>query len=143
MAEITKSTEADFDANSALDAPRTPNLPGLVAGEDLKACDACYIAAADGKAYKCDATAADEKARVAGFALKDYDEGLPVSLYGPGVVLYYSDDFSAESVDPGAVLFLSDSVAGGLADAATTGDAVGVVQVLDNNHVIINRAFGA
>lgn len=142
MAAITRSAKASVDPVSLSKVPQTPNLSALVAGEDLDAAAPCYIKTADGKVWMSDGTAANEAAEIMGFTPRSYKAGMAVTLVGAGAVFFYSDDFSADSVAAGDVVFIS-ATAGELDTGATTGDAVGVAAVLDNEHIIVKRAFNA
>jgi hypothetical protein len=143
MALVTPSASADVEAVSGASANRIPNLPDLVAGEALLACAPVYIKSSDGKLWMSNATAANEAAEVIGMTGKTYVAGEPVTLFPPGTVFYYSDDFSGASIDPGAVLYLG-ATAGRLDTAATTGDQHGIAVVLDDNHIVFtSRRTGA
>lgn len=135
MALVTVSAVAGLDASSAMYAPQISD--GLVAGADIgsasQAVTPCYIKASDGKVYPCDATAADEKARLAGFCALYRKTGEPVTLFGIGTKFEYGTGMT-----PGALLFLG-ATAGRLSDAATTGDAVGVAQVVTATMIRVTR----
>jgi len=135
MALVTVSATAGFDAVSALYAPQLSD--GLVAGADIGSASQpitpCYIKGSDGKVYPTDATAADEKARLAGFAVRFTKTGEPVTLFGIGLKFEY-----AAALTPGVALFLA-ATAGRLDTAATTGDAVGVVAVVTATMVRVTR----
>ena len=83
MALVTIASDASVDASTAQFAPQ---LSGdLIAGENLLACAPCYIKAADGLVYMCNATTAGvEAARLAGFAPRAVVAGQPCTLYGVG-----------------------------------------------------------
>lgn len=135
MALVTVSAVAGLDASSGMYAPQISD--GLIAGADIgsasQAVTPCYIKAADGKVYPTDATAADEKARLAGFAARYTKTGEPVTLFSIGTKFEY-----ATGMTPGALLFLG-ATAGRLSDAATTGDAVGVAQVVTATMIRVTR----
>lgn len=126
MALVTVSAVAGLDASSGMFAPQISD--GLVAGADIgsasQAVTPCYIKAADGKVYPTDATAADEKAVLAGFAARFTKTGEPVTLFGVGTKFEYGT-----TLVPGAKLFLA-ATAGRLDTAATTGDALGVAAAI-------------
>jgi hypothetical protein len=124
MAEVTKT------GTPTLSTP-TPSwehyISGLLAGEAIAGGDACYIKASDGLVYKATGAAANEAARVVGFAAS---AGEAVTLlhhinygYGPKV--------SDTAVASGTPLYLSGTVAGGLADAASTGGTAAIAFVVD------------
>lgn len=124
MAVLAKSTRASMDATTGMIAPQ---ISGLIAGAAIPALAFCYIKAADGKAYPCDTTAADEKAQLAGLCPRAANAGEPVTLFGLGVVFKYSDGL----MTPGARYFLDVAAnAGGLNTVATIGDGVGKVQAI-------------
>jgi len=135
MALVTVSATAGFDAVSALYAPQISD--GLVAGADIGSSSQpitpCYIKGSDGKAYPSNATAADELAVFAGFAVRFTKTGEPVTLFGVGLKFEY-----AAGLTPGTKLFLA-ATAGRLDTAATTGDALGVVQCVTATMVRVIR----
>lgn len=134
MALVTIATDASFDTGTA---SRAPHLSGdLVAGEALLACAPCYIAAADNKVYMCDGTAANEKARLAGFTPRAVAIGNPVDLFGLGTRMRYA----ASGLTPGAILFLA-ATPGRLDTAATIGDAVGVAQAVTATDIRVTRGI--
>lgn len=123
MAAVTKASDADLEMGSAMYAPQ---IADLVAGEDLDKLAICHIDQSDGKVYMSNATAADADAEVDGITPRDVDSGEPVTLFGVGVRFRYS----AGSLTPGATYYLG-TADGGLDDAATTGDAVGVAKAIN------------
>lgn len=125
MALITRDANAGVDASTASMAAQ---ITGLYAGEDLDAAAPCYIHT-DGKAYMCDATAADAKAVMAGFTPRAAKSGQPITLYGIGTRLRYGSGLT-----PGAKLYLG-ATKGRLDSAATTGDSVGVAQVISGTDI--------
>ena len=132
MATVAKSAQADVEATSILWNPR---MSDLVAGEDLNIAAPCYIASADGLVYMSNATAANEAAGVDGFTPRNVKAGEPVTLFGEGTRFKYSDG----NLTPGQRLYI-DTVAGGLNDAATPGDAVGVAKAINTTDIRITRA---
>ena len=131
MSAIVRSADADIDMTSALYAAQ---IPALVAGEDLDGVAPCRINAADGKVYMSNGAAADANANVDGFCPVSMKAGQPVTLFGLGARFYYSDG----NLTPGATLYLG-TAAGGLDDAATVGDAVGVAKAVDAYVIRITR----
>lgn len=105
---------------------------GLFAGVAIAAGDACYIKGSDGTVNLADGTAADEKAIVAGYAMKAASIGEAVTL-GRGFNLAYGPKIVTTPVSPGVPLYLSATVPGGLADAATTGGINPVAYVVDTD----------
>lgn len=125
MAEITKSGTPSLASLH----PDLNRLPSLVAGEDLGAGDACYISASDGKVYKSTGAAATAPAKVRGYAPQAVKSGGQVSLY-------YNVRFNyGAGLTPGANVFLSGTVAGGLADAASTGGVAPIGFVVDATRI--------
>jgi hypothetical protein len=134
MAILTApATTTTVETRSAQHAAQIPASLGLVAGEALLTAAPCYIKASDGKVYMSNGTGANEAAELDGFTGKPYASGEPVTLWGRGVIFEYGTGMT-----PGAVLFIA-TTAGRLADAATTGDAVGVARVISATHIRITR----
>jgi hypothetical protein len=131
MALVALNTNASMSASVGM---FVPSITGLVAGEAIYAGAACYIKGADGKVYLALGTAANEAARLAGFAPAAAGIGEPVSLYGIGSRWYYST-----ALTPGVALFLA-TTAGRLDTAATTGDATGVAAAITATDIRITRA---
>lgn len=130
MAEIAKSGTPSL----ATTTTQVSSLAGLLAGEAISAGDACYIKAADGKVWKATGAAANAAAKVRGYAAQDASVGEAVTLlwnvrmrYGAGLT-------------PGANVYLSGTVAGGLADAASTGGTAPVGFVVDATRIHLNQS---
>lgn len=118
MAEITKPAGTLANgSNLASTLPPQPMQDPLIAGETLAANDACYIKASDGRVWRASGAALNEAARVFGFVYKAAQAGKPVTLLHDVVL----GGYLTTEVTPGKLLYLSATVAGGLADAATTG----------------------
>lgn len=131
MAQIAKSGTPSLAVT--LPGPEH-QLSGQAAGEALAAFDACYLNS-DGKVYKSTGAAANAAAKVRGYAAQAYALGdTDVTLYFDVRVRY------GAGLTPGADLFLSGTVAGGLADAASTGGAVPVGYVVDATRVQLNAS---
>lgn len=103
-------------------------INGLVAGEAIAAGDACYINAADGKAWRSTGTAVNAAAKVRGYALGPAGVNEPVTLVYDVVMRYGS------GLTPGADVFL-DTAAGGLNTAATTGGTAPIGWVRDATRI--------
>lgn len=131
MALIPRDAAAGVDASTAAVAPQ---ITGVIAGEDLDAAAPCYIHS-DGKAYMCDATAADAKAVLAGFTPRAAKSGQPITLYSVGTRMRYGSGLT-----PGAKLYLA-ATKGRLDSAATTGDSVGVAQVISATDIRVTRSI--
>jgi hypothetical protein len=129
MAEISKSgTPSMCSVN-----PPQCNQFNLLAGEALAAGDACYIKS-DGKAWKSTGAAANAAAKVDGFAAE-------AAAVGEAVTLWFGVNFRYGSgLTPGAKYFVSGTVAGGLADAASTGGTGMVATAVDATRIHVNRS---
>lgn len=125
MAEITKSTTASMSTLLPEPALRESEL---LAGEAIAVCDACYIKS-DGLVWKATGAAANAAARVRGFALAAASVNDPVTLVHDVVIRY------GTALTPGVDLFLSGTVAGGLADAASTGGTSPIAYVKDATRI--------
>jgi len=120
MAEITKVGTPSLAVT--LPAPNC-QLSGQTAGEALGAFDAVYIKS-DGKIWKATGAANNAAAQVDGWTAQSYASGdTDVTIYWDVRVRYGS------GLTPGAKLYLSGTVAGGLADAASTGGTAHVAKV--------------
>lgn len=113
MAAITRLATASPDTSNAL---VTPQAAGLVAGADIDAGAPCYIAAADGNVYMSNGSAANEAAKVHGFAYQSAKSGAAVTLALPGARFGQY----AAGMTPGAAVYVG-TTAGRLDTAATTG----------------------
>jgi hypothetical protein len=129
MAEITKGTAS----LASQTPPQHTRLSGLVAGEDLADCDACYIKN-DGKVWRSTGAAANAAAKVRGFTFIRAKAGEAVTLVWDVNFRYGS------GLTPGADLFLSGTVAGGLADAASTGGTAPIGYVIDAGRIAVRRS---
>jgi hypothetical protein len=131
VAEIAKS---GTPAVSTPTPPTNTKIVGLVAGEDLAAGDACYIKASDGKIWRSTGAAANAAAKVRGYAATAMKAGEAVTLFR-GVTWGYGSGLT-----PGADVFLSGAVAGGLADAASTGGTVAIGFCVDDQRIFLNAS---
>ena len=130
MALITKASDASIDTSSSQFAPQRP---GLTAAEALDSFAPCYIAS-DG-VHMSNGTAADAAAAFDGFTARAYASGdTNVTLLGIGTAMRYA----ASGLTPGAKLYMA-TTAGRLADAATTGDAVGIVKAVSATDIRVIR----
>lgn len=129
MALVTRSTNASVDP---VTAQLDPQIPDLIAGEDIDVAAPCYIKS-DGLVYMSNGTAANAAAKVDGFAARTAKLGQPITLFGLGVRYRY-----ATGLTPGATLFVG-ATAGRLDTAATTGDAVGVAKVINDSDIRVTR----
>lgn len=136
MAQVTKDlATAHFDTSQAMYAPQITG--NMVAGENIDPVSPCYIKAADGKVYMTDGTAANEAAKVDGWAGKAYKTGQSITLLGIGARFR----FSAGTLTPGANLFAGVGK-GTLADAATTGGLTPIARAINATDIraIVNFA---
>jgi hypothetical protein len=132
MALVAISAKASPEVGSI---QRSPQVIGE-AGENILLGAPCYMHT-DGKIFMADGTAANAKTKVVGFAVRQANSGEPVTLHGVGSVFYYAD--AAQT--PAAILYLG-TTAGRLDTATTTGDSVGVAQVLaDGRSIRVTRAI--
>lgn len=129
MALVTRAN-ASIDASTGMFAPQ---VAGLLAGEAIDAVAPCYIKSSDGKVYMSNGTAADEAAEFVGFSAKAAASGAAVTLFGIGARFRYGTGLT-----PGNKLYIA-ATAGRLDDGATTGDAVGVAQVLTSTDIRVTR----
>jgi hypothetical protein len=119
-----------MDASSALFAPQ---ITGLIAGEDLLIAAPCYIKTSDGKVYMSNGTAANEAAEVVGFTPRAAKAGQAITLFGKGARFQYG-----ASLTIGDKLYIG-ATAGRLDTATTTGDAVGVAQIITATDIRVIR----
>lgn len=128
MAEVTR-TGVPTPVNVL--AVQQHSITGLLAGEALAGGDAVYIKEEDGKVYKATGAAANQAARCCGFAAKVASAGEAMTILTAGVHLAYGPNVAGTATLPGRPLYLSGTVAGNLADAASTGGTDPVARVLD------------
>lgn len=113
MAEIAKSGTPSLA--TALSHPgANDQISGLIAGEAITGGDICYITSA-GVAMRASGAAANAAANARGVAATTVASGEAITLYRNVRFGYGS------GLTPGANYYLSGTVAGGLADAASTG----------------------
>lgn len=129
MAEVTKGA---VPTPSTLVPPANCIVAGLLAGEAIAAGDMVYVKASDGKVYRTTAAAANEAAGSWGMSPEAASAGEAVSIYHH-MVFGYKPLVGGTAKGANAILYLSATVAGGLSDTATTGDAVGVARVIDTD----------
>lgn len=137
MAEVSKTGTPTI--STATPGPEH-YISGLLAGEAIAGGDACYIKAADGKVYKATGAAANEAARVAGIAATAASLGEAVTLFH-GVMFGYGPNVTGTPSSPGAPLYLSGTVAGGLADAASTGGTVAIAHVIGDGRIFFRGNY--
>jgi hypothetical protein len=128
MAEVPKAQPVSY---CSVTPPQSDTINGLLAGEAIAAGDACYIKAADGKVWLATGAANTAPADVAGFAFTDASANEPVTLVCNGNFRY------AAALTVSAKLYLSGTVAGGLADAASTGGLAPIAVAIDATRIRI------
>jgi hypothetical protein len=126
VAEIAKSGTPSL---SSVLPPQNAQIAGLRAGEAIAAGDACRINAADGLVYRSSGAAATAAANIHGWAAEAAATGEAVTLFH-GVHFRYG-----AGLTPGASYFLSGTVAGGIADAATTGGTAPCAFAIDATRI--------
>jgi len=131
MALLTRTTKAGPDPVSLLYCPQ---IPDLIAGEDLDVAAPCYIKSADGKVYMSNATAVNEAAEFAGFTARAAKAGQPITLVGLGARFQYGS-----SLTPGSVYYLA-ATAGRLDTVVTVGDTEGVAMAINSTDILVIRA---
>lgn len=132
MANLAKDTLAGIDTSQAMVANHIAG--DLIAGEALEAMAPCYIKAADGKVYQSNGTALNEAAKFDGITAKAYKIGQAVTLFGAGV----RGRYSAGTLTPGTDLFIG-TVAGSLADAATTGGVRAIARAITATDIRVTK----
>ena len=127
MSLLTRSSNIGLDLSNA---QFMPQIPGLVAGEDIDPASPCRIDATDGKVYMSNGTAADANAKCNGFSPPyTVKSGQAITLFGPGVRFKYGSGLT-----PGARYYIG-ATKGRLDTAATTGDAAGVAFAIDDQDI--------
>lgn len=127
MALLARAADASVDASTAMFAEQ---VSGLVAGEAIDKCAACYIAA-DGKVYQSNGTAANAAAKVDGFSAQAATAGQGVTLFGRGTRMRYGTGLTI-----GALYHLA-ATAGRLDTAATTGGTVALAKAISATDIRI------
>lgn len=131
MAEIAKSGTPSM---SSVLPPQNSQFAGLRAGEAIAAGDACRINAADGLVYRASGAAATAAANVHGWASEAAATGEAVTLFSEVNFRY------GAGLTPGASYFLSGTVAGGIADAATTGGTAPCAHAVDATRIHVKQS---
>jgi len=131
MAQITRDA-VEFDLNSVR---KSSQISGLQAGEDgIKKGMPCRIDS-NGEVVRANGTNADVNAQVDGFALRDADQGEPITLAGEGTRIRYS---KSGSLTPPNTLFLA-AADGELDNTSTTGDSVGIARAITAEEIIVQN----
>lgn len=130
MAEISKSGTPSL---ASVTPPQSSQHAGLLAGEAIAAGDACYVKS-DGKVWKSTGAAANAAAKVRGWAAEAAAVGEAVTLFFDVVFRY------GAALTPGADYYLSGTVAGGIADAASTGGTAPIAYAVDATRLAAMRS---
>jgi len=131
MAQITRDA-VEFDLNSVR---KSSQISGLQAGEDgIKKGMPCRIDS-NGEVVRSNGSVADVNAQVDGFALRDADQGEPITLAGEGTRIRYS---KSGSLTPPNTLFLA-AADGELDNTSTTGDSVGIARAITAEEIIVQN----
>jgi hypothetical protein len=128
MAEVAKSGTPSL---ATLEPGYEHQLNGIIAGEALAVGDFVYIRASDGRAMKATGAAANEAARARGVVLQAAAIGNGVSIHH-GIVVRWG-----ASLVPGTPYFLSGTVAGQLADVASTGGTAPIAFAVDATRIYV------
>lgn len=127
MAEISKSGTPSLSTPLPCAAHRPT---GLVAGEDVAAGDFVYVKN-DGKVWRASGAAANAAALTIGVAAAAAKAGEAITPLH-GIYLNYG-----AALVPGTRYYLSATVAGGIADAATTGGTVPAAYAWDATQIYV------
>lgn len=132
MAEIT----VDTTASPASTIPDFNTIPGLVAGEDISQPGLALYIKSDGKWWLSTGAANNAAAKVDGWSTRAAKAGEPIAPARNGTRFQY-----ATGKNPGVRLYLSGTVAGGLADATSTGGLLAIAKVIDANRIEVETQF--
>lgn len=130
MAELSKSGTPSL---ATVQPGAEHQINGLVAGEAIAAGDFVYIKAADGKVWKATGAAANAAAVARGIVLQAAAAGDAVTVLR-GVSVRYG-----AGLTPAASYYLSGTVAGGLADAASTGGTSEIAYAIDATRIFVKN----
>lgn len=131
MAEIAKSGTPSM---ASVLPPQSQQIAGLRAGEAIAAGDACRVNAADGLVYRSSGAAATTAANVHGYAAEACAINEAVTLFHDVTFRY------GAGLTPGASYFLSGTVAGGIADAASTGGTAPLGFAVDATRIRLKQS---
>jgi hypothetical protein len=128
---VANIAKVGWPTSSSIGVDQDRSLGGLVAGEDIGPADCLYVGA-DGKVYRCDATAgaAGVKTRFRGNARQYARAGEAVTIARGQLFPWGS------GLTPGKDVFLSLTVVGGIDDAAAYTGAPAVGYCWDTQHVM-------
>lgn len=125
MAEIAKS---GVPSVSTPTPDASHRLSGLISGDTIGAGDACYVNSA-GAVMRATGAAANTAAQVHGWAAQAAAVGESITLLFNVGVRY------AAALTPGTRYYLSGTVAGGIADAASTGGTAPIAFAIDATRI--------
>lgn len=136
MAQIARATDASLDASTGMLAPQ---IPDLLAGENIEAVAACHIKA-DGRVYMSSGAQAGaaptagetEAARFVGFSAKAARAGRPVTMFNAGARFRYATG----GLTPNRKYFI-DTAKGRLNDAATTLGTTAIAMAVNASDVVV------
>jgi hypothetical protein len=128
MAEITKA----FSGLASVEPPQNDTHVGILAGDTIAAGDFVYISNSSGSPRLTRATGAavNAAALAVGIVMTGATNGRDAPTVFANVEVKY-----ATGLTPGTRLYISGTVAGGLADAASTGGTVPVAYVVDATRI--------
>lgn len=129
MAEITKLGTADLSSMGLVHGAQ--KLRATVCGEAIAKGDALCLRP-DGKLWRATGAAANANAKVHGFAPTACDVNEVLTPIYHCIISGY-----AAGLTPGAPLFLSGTVAGGLADVASTGGTGVVAHAISTTDIVV------
>ncbi len=133
MAEtvVVKSAAASIDTTTAMVAPQVSHR---ILAVDCPGPMTPLRMHTDGLLYLATAAAANASAVIFGWSARSGKAGQTMTVYGVGLVGKYSDG----TLTPSAKLYLGET-AGAVSSIATTGDAVGCLQAIDEYNVRVTR----
>lgn len=130
MAEIAKS---GVPSVSTPTPDATHRISGLISGDTIAAGDACYVNSA-GLVMRATGAAANAAAKVRGWAAQ-------AAAVGESITLMHNVGFRyGAGLTPGASYFLSGTVAGGIADAASTGGTIEIGWAIDATRIWVRQS---
>jgi hypothetical protein len=117
-------------------------ITGLLAGEVLAGGDVVYLKTSDNAWWKATGAAANEAAEAIGMVCTaaSAGEAVTVARLGSGIMFGYGpvEDDTTTPIGGGALLFLSGTVAGGLADAPSTGGDIAIAWVVGDGRICLD-----
>lgn len=132
MAEVGKSGSPSL---ATVEPGYEHQINGLYAGGTIAAGDFVYIRASDNKVLVATGAAANEAAQARGVVLQPAVAGDAVTILH-GVVVRWG-----AALSPGDNLYLSGTVAGQLADVASTGGTAPIAFAIDATRIFVKSAL--